>query len=136
MKIKFHSIADQEENNNVVEFEAEASYEITHFKDIFDNDKQHFHTFTFTDPQNKQPVRIEINDSRVNILNNHATLELRHKKFHSGSHVNANGNKFNLKTFMNACQVEDTKYYFEYEIFSVNNDPMGKFKITITKIDE
>lgn len=134
MKIKFKSISIQNGQENTVEFVAECENEQSKFKDVFDKEAIEYNVYRFKDPQNHQPVRIEINPTHVNILNVNACLELRHKKMHSGSYINVEKNKFQIKTFTDTIKIIDNYCVIEYELFNFEGHSLGAFKIKIEQL--
>lgn len=131
MKLKFKSIAQQNGEQNIVEFEAETTVEQTEFKDLYDSEVYKYTTLTFIDPQNKKATRIEFNPKRINMLNDFATLEFRLNELSEYSKINVNGNNFGLKTLLTNYEFNELNHNFEYKLFSMHDDPMGEFKIFI-----
>lgn len=131
MKLKFKSIALQNGEENIVEFEAETTVEQTEFKDLYDSEVYKYTTLTFIDPESKKATRIEFNPKRINMLNDFATLELRINELSEYSKISVNGNNFGLKTLLTKYEFNEQNHNFEYKLFSMNDDPMGEFKIFI-----
>ncbi|MCS4536923.1 MULTISPECIES: hypothetical protein [unclassified Mycoplasma] len=132
MTIKFRSDYNQEGKEQFTEFEAEAKYSKQIIKHPLENKEFEYDIYEFRDPQNQQLTRIEINPKSVNVITSNATLQLRFKKYHGGSQINLDKNKLFLKTLMDKCIVDPEKAHFQYELFSIADQPMGKFKITIS----
>ncbi|QBF34907.1 hypothetical protein EG856_03255 [Mycoplasmopsis phocirhinis] len=131
MKIKFRSEYNQSGQDQITEFEADANYLKQKIKHLFDNEEFEYDIYEFKDPQSNKLTRIELNPLSVNVISDNATLQLRLNKYHSGSQLNLNKNKFVLKTFMNECFIKEQQASFSYELFSVVDQPMGRFKVFI-----
>ncbi|MBU4689908.1 hypothetical protein KQ873_02580 [Mycoplasma zalophidermidis] len=132
MKIKFCSLYRQEGQDQKAEFEVDAKYSKELIKHPFENIEYEYEVYEFHDPQSKQPTRIEINPKSVNVITNNATLQLRLLKCHNGSKIHLEKNDIILKTLMDKCIVSEKEAFFQYEMFSINDLPMGEFKITIS----
>ncbi|WP_322902001.1 DUF1934 family protein [Mycoplasmopsis felis] len=127
MKIKFHSLINQNDNENIIEFESESEY----------SKEDGYEIFSFYEPSNNVRNRIEISENKVNIYAGSTTVFLEYKKDVDFDLDIENNNKISsLKLTSHWFKKEFTNnsYLFKYSL-SNDNSIIGEYEITLTVLN-
>ncbi|QSF13748.1 hypothetical protein [Mycoplasma sp. Mirounga ES2805-ORL] len=132
MKIKFHSEALQVNNPQIIDFEAEATYEM--FVDDEDKELTEYHTYQFKEPKMNESNRVEISAKKINIFAGPTTLSMVLNQKHANSYIKVDGQKLVLYSNLSKVDLEPKTKSFEYSLFSANDEKIGDFKISIEEL--
>ncbi|WP_322935456.1 hypothetical protein RRG40_03655 [Mycoplasmopsis felis] len=127
MKIKFHSLINQNDNENIIEFESESEY----------SKEYGYEVFSFYEPSNNVRNRIEISNYNINIYAGSTTVFLEYQKEVDFDLEIENNNRISslqLTSHWFKKEFTNNSYLFKYSL-SNDNSIIGEYEITLTVLN-
>ncbi|BBU47638.1 hypothetical protein [Mycoplasmopsis felis] len=127
MKIKFHSLINQNDNENIIEFESESEY----------SKEYGYEVFSFYEPSNNVRNRIEISNDNINIYAGSTTVFLEYQKEVDFDLEIENNNRISslqLTSHWFKKEFTNNSYLFKYSL-SNDNSIIGEYEITLTVLN-